>query len=308
MDFSILLSRQCFIIASTITLVGCQGMAPPPNTTLPTQTSITVYSAGDIADCNSNLPVNSGAAQTAALIRDGLANDPSARVITLGDHTYRLGRAVEFTSCYDPTWGQFKSKTYPSPGNHEYSIPGAFGYFNYFGLAAGPDRRGYYSVELGKWHVISLNSNLDGAEASAQLQWLRDDLRHQKSTCTLAFWHHPMYSSGRRQGERRMADAWKILQDAGADLVLSGHDHHYERFAPLNAAGQRDDLRGIRQFVVGTGGADRYTPGKPQLGSEALQHTARGVLKLVLRDTSYEWTFLPVAGEDYTDSGTAQCH
>lgn len=269
---------------------------------------IPVYAAGDIADCRNRLPRTSGAAKTAALVADGLAADKDAVVLTLGDNTYPVGLLSEFTECYEPTWGQFKARTYPAPGNHEYYTPSAVGYYQYFGKAAGPDRRGYYSFKLGRWHVISLNSYLKPDEHQAQLAWLRNDLAQNKTHCTLAFWHHPNYSSGGHGSDERMADAWKMLYDAGAELVLASHDHDYERFAPQNAAGKRDSERGMRQFVVGTGGA-RLTPFRfRKLNSEAGDNTTHGVLKLVLKDPGYEWEFLPTENGGFTDRGMALCH
>jgi acid phosphatase type 7 len=293
------------LLAAALILGGCAGAGPYQPAAA---SAVTVYTAGDIADCRTALPAASEAAKTAALVKAGLEQDSNAKVISLGDHTYPVGLPLEFSSCYEPTWGQFKSKTYPSPGNHEYYTAGAPGYYGYFGAAAGQAQRGYYSVELGKWHVVSLNSNLQGAELQAQLDWLKADLAQHKTSCTLAFWHHPVYSSGRHGSSPQMAGAWQALQDAGADLLLVGHDHDYERFAPLNATGQRDDAGGIREFVVGTGGAQLGALNTRQPGSEVSDNATHGVLKLVLKDNGYDWQFLPVAGSTFTDSGSAQCH
>lgn len=269
---------------------------------------VAVFAAGDIADCGPHPPEHSGAARTAALVEAQLARDGSAVVLTLGDHTYPVGRPAEFTDCYHPTWGRFKSRTFPAPGNHEYRTPGASGYFDYFGDAAGPGRRGYYSFRLGTWHVVSLNSNLRPPEHAAQLAWLKADLERHPSPCTLAFWHHPRYSSGGHGNNGRMADVWEVLQAAGADVALTSHDHDYERFVPQNAHGRRDDARGIRQFVAGTGGAALTPFWFPKFNSEATDNSVHGVLKMVLRETGYEWTFLPVDGGGFTDRGAALCH
>lgn len=270
-------------------------------------TSATVYAAGDIAYCKNMSVADSGAAKTAAVIAAGLAIDKDAVAITLGDNTYPNGRPLEFSGCYDPTWGQFKARTLPSPGNHDYNTEGAAGYYDYFGDAAGPGRRGYYSVDLGKWHLVSLNSNLDGAEHQAQLDWLKVDLAQNKTQCTLAYWHHPLFSSGGHGNNVHMQDVWSMLHTADADLVLVGHDHDYERFAPQDADGARDDKRGIRQFVVGTGGAKLTMVGFRKANSEISYSATHGVLKLDLKDSWYEWEFLTVAGE-FTDRGVGLCH
>lgn len=269
-----------------------------------------LYAAGDIARCKHPDPQWSGAAATADLVEWALRADPHAAVLTLGDHTYPNGTAREFTDCYGPTWGRFRERTWPTPGNHEYNTPGAAPYFAYFGERAG---RGYYSLRLGAWRLFSLNSNLKGAEQAAQLEWLRAELARDPAHCTLAFWHHPLYTSGGHRGPGRMRDAWQILYDAGAELVLSGHDHDYERFAPQDANGKLDRARGIRQFVVGTGGAFatpflQWTP-----NSEVREASFDGVLQLRLLDGAYAWRFLPAAPDKLPagaqpDHGSAPCH
>lgn len=270
----------------------------------------TVYAAGDIARCVHPDPRWSGAAASADLVAGALARDRDAAVLTLGDHTYPVGAAREFATCYQPTWGRFKDRTWPTPGNHEYGTPGAKPYFDYFGARAGP---GYYSIELGSWHVISLNSQVTGAAASAQLAWLKDDLARHRARCTLAYWHVPLYSSGGHRPDRRMRAAWQLLYDAGAELVLSGHDHEYERFAPQDANGGRDPARGLRQFVIGTGGAYPTPFLFFQPHSEARDSNVSGVLRLRLKEDGYDWTFLPAvrSGPDngaLADHGSASCH
>jgi 3',5'-cyclic AMP phosphodiesterase CpdA len=274
---------------------------------------LVVYTAGDVADCRYNSAANSGAAETAAIVARG---DPNALVLSLGDHTYPDGKAAEFSECYAPTWGQFKDRTRPTPGNHEYATGKADGYYSYFGELAGPRGRGYYSFDKGGWHFISLNSHLSAAEHQRQLQWLKDDLAASPARCTLAYWHAPMYSSGGHTPSKKMQDVWRALHDAGAELVLSGHDHDYERLAPMDAEARPDAARGVRQFVVGTGGA--YLT--PYLWihdqSEARINWRNGVLKLVLKENSYEWEFLPVEPktgpeqpqQEASDSGAANCH
>lgn len=270
-----------------------------------------VYAAGDIAACRGRAPRFAGAALTAERIAADMASQavPTA-VLTLGDNTYPVGRLAEFTDCYGPTWGRFKAITYPAPGNHEYAGGRASGYFSYFGERAG---KGYYSFQLGDWHIVSLNSNLDPAAHQAQLAWLRADLAASGAKCTLAYWHHPLYSSGGHGGSNRMQGAWRLLHAAGAELVLAGHDHDYERFAPQDADGGRDDAGGLRQFVVGTGGA-QLTPflfAKPH--SEMRDNSRTGVLRLRLSSDSYAWEFLEASYDGFglppaPDHGNGLCH
>jgi len=274
----------------------------------------TIYAAGDIARCKHPDPRWSGAAATAQLVEWALRADPRALVLTLGDHTYPNGTAREFADCYGPTWGRFRERTWPTPGNHEYNTPGAAPYFDYFGARArGVDGNGYYSEQLGAWHVISLNSNLTGAQHAAQIAWLQGELQRADARCTLAFWHHPLYTSGGHVGPGRMQDAWALLHAAGAELVLSGHDHDYERFAPQDAHGRLDSARGVRQFVVGTGGA-YATPFLRIRDNSALREASfDGVLRLTLRADGYEWQFLAAEPERVPtgaslDRGTGRCH
>lgn len=307
-------ARMASVAALTVliaSLAGCSGDKAPQFTaqepaTLPGK-GVTVYAAGDIADCRKRPAQYTGAARTAELIETGLVRDKDAVILNLGDSTYPVGLLEEFQHCYEPTWGRFKKRTYPTPGNHEYYTPQAIGYYTYFGEAAGPGQRGYYSFTLGSWHVVSLNSYLKPTEHKAQLEWLRNDLERNQARCILAFWHHPRYSSGGHGSSERMAEAWAMLQEAGAELVLSSHDHGYERFAPQNASGQRDDKLGMRQFVVGTGGAS-LTPFRfRQSHSEISDNSTHGVLKLALKKTGYEWEYLPVKKGEFTDRGTALC-
>jgi 3',5'-cyclic AMP phosphodiesterase CpdA len=271
---------------------------------------VTVYAAGDIARCASHDPAYSGAAETAATVAAGLAQDPQAVVLALGDLTYPRGAMKEFTDCYGPTWGRFKDRTWPAPGNHEYYTPGAKPYFDWWGARAG---RGYYSFDLGTWHVISLDSNLAPAAHAAQLEWLRADLAAHPARCTLAYWHHPLYSSGGHGSIPKMRDAWQLLYAAGAELVLSGHDHDYERFAPQDADGRLDPTHGIRQFVVGTGGAYPTPFLLPVAHSEVRDSNRTGVLRLHLYTGGYGWEFvestrLSSFGIAPPDHGSAACH
>ncbi len=273
-----------------------------------TAKTLTIYAAGDIADCRKKPAAETMAARTAELIQSGLEQDSKALVITLGDNTYPVGKPEEFSDCYDPTWGQFKTRTLPSPGNHEYGMPQALGYYNYFDEMAGPDRRGYYRKTIGNWQLISLNSNLDGLAMQEQLTWLKAELATSHTACTLAFWHHPVYASGGHGNNAVMERAWKMLINARADLVLAAHDHDYERLVPLDANGERDDQAGIRSFVIGTGGVALTTMFFPKSISEIRDNTTHGVLKLNLHAKSYDWEFLPVAGQSFSDKGHGKCH
>ena len=262
-----------------------------------------LYAAGDIASCSST-----GDEATAAILN---ANQ-GGTVITLGDNAYEAGSSTEFTNCYDPTWGSAKPRTRPAPGNHEYGTAGAAGYFGYFGAAAGDPTQGYYSYDLGDWHVVSLNSNcsiVSCAAGSLQEQWLRADLAGSAKPCTLAYWHHPRYSSGTTHGSSTsVVPLFQALYDFNADLVLEGHEHNYERFAPMDAAGAIDTARGIRSIVVGTGGRSHRTLGTPIWGSEVGDDTTYGVLKVTLHASGYDWRFLPTQGATFTDAGTQACH
>jgi hypothetical protein len=261
--------------------------------------------AGDIGSCE-----NTGVAKTASLV--ALAGI-DVTVATFGDHAYPTGTDANFAECYDPFWGQFKERTKPSPGNHEYETAGASGYFNYFGAAAGDPAKGYYSYDLGSWHVISLNSNCSSvaggcAVGSPQEQWLKADLAANLNECTLAYWHHPRFSSGVHGDDASVAPFWDALYQAGADVVLNGHDHDYERFAPQNPSGQADPAQGIREFVVGTGGAELRKFGSIKPNSEVRVEQRNGVLKMTLHPDGYDWQFLtaPVGAVD--DTGSAKCH
>jgi hypothetical protein len=255
--------------------------------------------AGDIAACSSD-----GDEATAEL----LDRFPDATVFTLGDNAYDDGTASQFADCYGPSWGRHKARTRPSPGNHDYHTSGASGYFGYFGALAGESERGYYSYDLGEWHLIALNSNIGMAAGSAQEQWLRADLATNTKQCTLAYWHHARFSSAKHGNSSAVLPLWEALYEAGADLVLSGHDHSYERFAPQTPSGGADPIRGIRQFVVGTGGRSHYALESRQLNSEAFDDMSFGVLKLTLSATGYAWEFVPAAGANFRDAGTGQCH
>jgi hypothetical protein len=279
-----------YITLIGLLLVGCLTSTPVSDAVL--------VGAGDIADCSSQ-----GDEATAALL-DGI----SGTVFTTGDNVYPDGSVAEFANCYDPTWGRHKARTYPSPGNHDHHTADAAGYFDYFGSRAGEFGKGYYSYDLGAWHIIVLNSNISVEAGSPQEQWLRTDLAAHPVACTLAYWHHPRFSSGVVHGSNTsMHPLWQALYDYGADVVLAGHEHNYERFAPQDPQGVVDPTRGIRQFVVGSGGRSHYAFGNPIANSEVRNDNTYGVLKLTLHANSYSWEFIPEAGKTFTDSGTAPC-
>jgi hypothetical protein len=260
--------------------------------------------AGDIADCRQI----EGAQATAAL----LATIPGT-VIAVGDTGCPDGTEENFLQCYAPTWGRFKDRTRPAPGNHEYHTKGAAPYFKYFGAAAGEPGKGYYSYELAGWHIISLNSDcsdIGGCGAgSPEEEWLRRDLATHRVACTLAYWHHPLFSSGDTHGnDPEMQVFWQDLYNAGAEIVINGHDHDYERFAPQDPEARPDPARGIREFVVGTGGRHRRGFGSPKPNSEVRNSDTFGVLKVTLYPDHYAWQFVPVAGAVFTDSGQGACH
>ena len=263
-----------------------------------------ILAAGDIVGCDTT-----GDEATAKLL-DGLPG----LVTTLGDHVYETGSESEFTNCYDPTWGRHKDRTVPTVGGHEHlSSPDAAAYYSYFGAAAGDPAKGYYSFDLGNWHVVSLNTEcgrIGGCvPGSPEEQWLRADLQAHPAQCTLALMHEPRFSSGGVHGPSYNSKyLFKALEDAGAEVVLSGDDHLYERFAPQTTLGAPDPDRGVRQFVVGTGGRSLYPFGMILPNSEVRSSTAYGVMKLTLHPDSYEWEFVPVAGKSFTDTGTTACH
>ena len=269
-----------------------------PQPGVPTSRGVTavVLAAGDIGVCGS------AATQATARLLDG----QSGTIITLGDNAYPSGSAESFRDCYDPTWGRHKSRTRPSPGNHDYEQPGALPYFNYFGASAGPSGLGYYRFRLGDWQLYSLNSNISMGAGASQLQWLRRELAANPSTCTLAYWHHPLFTSGRNGDNPATRSLWRALYDFSADVIVSAHDHLYERFALQDPDGRPDPRHGIRQFIVGTGGAPLTMPVGVHINSDVIW-SAHGVLELVLRTDSYTWRFLSDTGA-VADVGAGECH
>jgi len=268
------------------------------------QTTVTLVGAGDIASCNYTED-----SATAKL----LGNIPGT-VFTLGDNAYTYGTTADFNNCYDPTWGKYRERTRPSVGNHEYYTEGAKPYYNYFGWRAGKPSRGYYSYDRGAWHIVALNSNCEKVggcgRSSTQGHWLRRNLANHRSRCTLAYFHHPLYATGRGTPTPAVKPLWRILYDRRTDVILSGHAHRYERYAPITPGGVVNSENGIRQFVVGTGGnsggGEIYYKQAP--GVRVVKLGTPGVLKLDLRAGSYNWKFVPVAGKTFSDSGTDTCH
>jgi acid phosphatase type 7 len=279
------------------------GAATAPATTASSRGAATVLAAGDIARCD-----GSGDEQTAALL-DRLPGT----VLALGDSVYDAGTDRQFAACYAPSWGRHRDRTRPAPGNHDYRTAGAAGYYDFFGSRAGERGKGWYSFDLAGWHLVALNSNCadaGGCQAGSEQEgWLRADLAAHHARCTLAYWHHPRFSSGTRHGsDRDVGDLWLALYQAGADIILSGHEHNYERFAPLDPGGRVDPARGIREFVVGTGGASHYPFGSPLPGSEVRNSDSFGVLQLILRPSGFDWRFLPAGPSSSGDSGSGACH
>jgi hypothetical protein len=262
--------------------------------------------AGDIASCDDL----AGAEATAKLI-----DKIPGTVFAVGDLAYPDGSDEQFANCYGPTWGRFKDRTRPAPGNHEYHSNGASGYVHYFGAAAGDPTKGYYSYDLGQWHILALNSEcvqVGGCDVtSKQGKWLQQDLKDHPAGCTLAYFHKPLFSSGLAHGnDLEVKPLWDMLYHAGADLVINGHDHDYERFAPQDPSGKADGEHGIREFVVGSGGKNshRIFASTPVPNSEARNADTFGVLRLTLHPKSYDWQFVPQEGKVFTDSGGGACH
>jgi acid phosphatase type 7 len=255
--------------------------------------SVVLVGAGDISTCDNNND------EATAKLLDNI----SGTVFTAGDNAYPSGTYTQFTNCYHPTWGRHKSRTKPVPGNHEYSTSGAAGYFKYFS-----NTPAYYAYNLGDWRVYALNSEIDVSSTSAQVKWLKNDLAANPKRCVLAYWHKPRWSSGSHYGSNsKYQTLWKTLYDAGAEIVISGHEHSYERFKEMNASGTAASP-GLREFVAGTGGASHYSFGTTLSTSQIRNSSTYGVLKLTLNSTSYSWKFVPVAGKTFTDSGTTNCH
>jgi hypothetical protein len=249
---------------------------------------------------------------TAALLADLARTAPLAAVLPLGDEQYPDGALEQFRGSYQQSWGSIGVAVHPVPGNHEYHTPNASGYYSYFGAAAGDPTRGYYSYDLGRWHLIALNSNCAAvggcARGSPEERWLRADLAAHPGVCILSYWHQPRFSSAKHHSDTTYAAFWAALTDAAADVVLAGHDHSYERFAPQTSSGAPDSARGVREFVVGTGGKSHYGFTAIEPNSEVRNAETFGVLVLTLHPDRYDWRFVPVAGQAFTDVGSQACH
>lgn len=295
-----------------------------------------IAAAGDIACDPGSRGFNDGAGTRSSCrqfaVSDLLLDPAIDRVLALGDLQYYCGSKPAFQESYDPSWGRVKDKTLPVVGNHEYltdtgatgtaetgtrtgcdaANEGAAGYFDYFGAVAGAPARGWYSLDLGAWHLVALNTNcskVGGCDAaSPQLQWLRADLAAHPATCTLAFFHHPRFSSGDHGSDPDYTPLWEVLHEGGVDVVLNGHEHIYERFAPQTPHGEPDARHGIRQFTVGTGGSNHTDITAVQPNSEIREAGAFGVLRMTLRPTGYSWQFAAEPGTTFTDSGAERCH
>jgi hypothetical protein len=294
----------------SIGFLGSEGSVSAQDSTDPV-----FVGAGDIASCDRNRTADEA---TARLLDHIVAAAPSTTtVFTTGDNAYESGTASEFTNCYHSNWGRHKAITRPTVGNHEYYASGkASGYFGYFDARAGDPTKGYYSYKLGRWHVIALNSmceKVGGCGAtSPMVRWLEQDLAANPRTCTLAYFHHPLFSSGSSSGgNSKMKPSWEALYAARADVVLNGHVHNYERFAPQTPSGKADPAQGIREFVVGTGGYSLNSFKTTVANSRVRKANSFGVLKLTLHPTGYDWQFVAVDGtvdgKKTTDSGIASC-
>jgi hypothetical protein len=265
-------------------------LGPPPHTSL--------VAAGDIAGCWWRSD------EATARLLDHIGGV----VAPMGDAVYQDGTRGQFADCYGPTWGRHKARTHPAIGNHETRTEHGTPYYDYFGAAAGPRGKGWYSYERDGWHVVVLNSEIDMSPATEQLAWLREDLRTHPSRCTLAYMHRPRFSSGQHGDSERVKAAFRVLYDGGVDVLLGGHDHLYERFAPQDPDARADSVRGIRQFVVGTGGAPFYRfRATIEPNSQVRQNRVHGVLRLVFHPDSYDWEFVGV-GKGFSDKGHGTCH
>ncbi len=268
-------------------------VTPPLPTLTPTPEIFTLVGAGDISSCE-----NDNDERTAQLL-DAIPGT----VFTTGDNVYNRGTPDEFAACYHPTWGRHRDRTRPVPGNHDYGTAGASGYFAYFNNIPP-----YYVYSLGSWRIYALNSEINISDGGEQVTWLRADLAANPSQCVLAYWHQPRWSSSSAHGsDPTYQTLWEVLYQAGAEVVINGHDHTYERFAEMNAFGEVVSP-GLREFVVGTGGNGLYGFDAPLPASEVRENSTYGVLKLNLRAGGYDWEFVPVAGSTFTDRGSGNCH
>ena len=309
--------RQLAVGAVLLAIVGCdqdkltgntidpselpveeQEITPPASSPAVTGTAQILVGAGQIARCDDRKDE-----ATADLL-----DEIGGTVFTLGDNIRASGTSADYKDCYGPTWGRHKTRTRPAAGDLDYKTSGASGYFGYFGSAAGDPSKGYYSYNLGAWHVVVLNSNTSMSAGSAQERWLKADLAANDNQCTLAYWHHPRFSSYSTSVRSSTKPLWDALYAAGADLVINGHYRLYERFAPQAPDGSADPENGIRQITVGTGGHGVEDFDRVRPNSEVRRSGAYGVLKLSLGSGDYAWKFVPIAGQTFTDGGSGICH
>jgi acid phosphatase type 7 len=283
--------RWRVIITLTVLTASCER-----ETTQPERQEFTIVAVGDIASCD-----NANHRATATLV-DSIGGP----VLALGDLAYENGSAADFADCYDTAWGRHRARTRPVPGNHEYNTPGATGYFEYFGALAGDRERGYYAFEVGPWLLLALNSNIAMTAGSPQEQWVRQQITATPHHCTLAYWHHPRFSSSVRGSNPLSQDMWNTLGELGADVVLAGHDHIYERFARLDGNGRLGTSNGVASFIVGTGGRSLHALGTAQPGSAVRINTEYGVLRMTLWTGGYSWAFVAVGGS-IKDNGVGSC-
>jgi acid phosphatase type 7 len=279
------------VVALALAAAGCAQR-------LPARMDASLVVAGDIAGCWWRWDDATGR----------LLDQIDGAVIALGDLAYQQGALSQFTACYGPNWGRHRARTHPVIGNHDARTERGAAYYRYFGAAAGPAGKGWYSWDLQGWHLVALNSELrDPALEREQLRWLEADLRAHPTRCALAYVHRPPFSSGQHGNSARMATVLRILYRHGVDVILSGHDHDYERFAPQDTLARPDPARGIVQFVVGTGGAPLYRPGIVRPNSRAFNSRVHGVLAMRLREDGYDWEFVPIRRRVFEDRGTERC-
>jgi len=294
--------RLIFLASALMLLLACGSAVPSAPDHLPPPPPIVgdevFVGAGDIGWCGSD-----GGPNLTAPLLDRIPGT----VFSAGDGAYLFGSSEDYRNCYDPSWGRQKARTRPVPGNHDYETLGAAGYFAYFGASAGPPGLGYYSYGLGAWHIVALDSEISAFPGSPQEQWLRADLTVNPSKCALAYFHTPVFGSGTNGSNPHMQVVWRVLYEFGVDVVINGHNHSYERFAPQDPDGEFDSARGIREFVAGTGGAP--LTGFPRIRPNSeVRSSTWGVLKLTLAANRYDWEFVPVAGASFSDSGNGICH
>jgi acid phosphatase type 7 len=269
---------------------------PPASPFAPSGETVRVLAVADVGMCTERASVEA----TAALV-DRLPGE----LLLAGDLAYMQGTIQNFTECFDPAWGKFRNRWRPVPGNHEYETAGAAGYRQYFGDTAGPVGRTYYAFRTGDWLVIMIDSSDAVRAGSAQYEFVRTTLAATPAPCTMAVWHHPLFTSGPNGPQPFMRDMWRLLYDNHADVIIAGHDHLYERFGKQDVDG-RSDVRGLRQFIVGTGGARLYDFQRQEANSQA-RVRAHGVLQLTLAPNGYQWAFLDTAGTT-RDTGADGCH